>query len=73
MINITPPEDSPYVDYDRLLHKCVRDAKPSWSGSCEDNFLLILEAHRRFHAETQDPRIAGLLTLAWASLEGGRA
>lgn len=44
---------------------------PDWRNSCEDNLCLVLEANRRFLAETQDQRRADLLTLSWAMLTGG--
>lgn len=43
----------------------------NWTGSCETTFLITLEAYRRFLEVTEDPRQASVLTMAWASLEGG--
>lgn len=60
--------DSPYVDY---AHVTPGQKKACWRYSAEDNIHLVLEANRRFMAETGDQRRADLLTLAWASLEGG--
>lgn len=46
--------------------------KAQWRPGAECNLKLVLEANRRFMEEVQDQRRADLLTLAWASLEGGR-
>ena len=48
-----------------------RAADAAWGLSAESDFLLVLEAHRRFEEATQDGRTAAALTLAWAMMRGG--
>lgn len=49
----------------------AQSRRSTWGNHCEDELRLTLEAHRRFLAETQDPRLAATLTLAWATLMAG--
>lgn len=61
---------SPFVDCPEYV---LRANRAAWTASNEDNIFLVLEANRRFLLQTEgDQRRADLLTLAWASLEGGR-
>lgn len=60
---------SPYVDY---AHVRPDQQNTVWSYADEDSLSLVLEANRRLLIETQDQKRADLLTLAWASLAGGR-
>ncbi len=64
------PPDRPFVEVPEYVEQCVR---PEWGGGHEGDLLLVLEANRRFLIETQDPRQAAALTLAWAmfSTRGG--
>lgn len=59
---------SPYIK--DLVQGRATDA--AWGLSAETDFLLVLEAHRRFEEASQDGRTAAALTLAWAMLFGGQ-
>lgn len=57
------PPDRPFVEVPEYVE---RSARPVWGANLEEDLLLVLEANRRFLIETQDPRQAAALTLAWA-------
>jgi hypothetical protein len=51
------------------INPLANDVVTTWGTSHEISLQLVLEAQRRFTEITNDPRTAGVLTLAWASLE----
>jgi hypothetical protein len=60
---VSGPEDSPYVR-DDLMGQVVH---ATWNIGEEASLIAVLEAHRRFLAQTDDSRTAAALTLAWAT------
>lgn len=60
---VSGPEDSPYVR-DDLMGQTVF---ATWNAGEESSLLAVLEAHRRFLAQTDDSRTAAALCLAWAT------
>lgn len=67
MTGLKCPPGQAFVEVPEYVEHCVR---PEWGGTHEGDILLVLEANRRFLNETQDPRQAAALTLAWAMLRG---
>jgi len=68
-IRTAPVDDTPpFVNCPEWVQHARR---VEWGSHNEDNLLLVLEANRRFMLQTGDQRRADLLTMAWASMEGG--
>ena len=40
-----------------------------WQPHHESDWLLVLEANRRYDEALDDPRLASVLTMAWAALQ----
>lgn len=68
MAGLKLPPGQPFVEVPDYIDSSTH---AQWSVVAEEGVLLVLEAHRRFLIETQDPRRAATLTLSWAMLLGG--